>query len=104
MTPQTPAVLTFDVVGTLIDFESGMIGYIRKVGGPAAAALDDDTILAAYRKSRASKNSIRFPDDLVRVCGEIAPQLGLPQDKVIAEGFRNSSSKLGRPFRIQSRR
>ena len=90
MTPQTPAVLTFDVVGTLINFESGMIGYIRKVGGPAAAALDDDTILAAYRKSRASKNSIRFPDDLVRVYGEIAPQLGLPQDKVIAEGFRDS--------------
>ena len=90
MKQQDPAVLTFDVVGTLIDFEGGMIGYIRKACGSAAAALEDDTILAAYRKSRASKESIRFPDYLVRVYGEIAPQLGLRPDKAIAEEFRNS--------------
>jgi putative hydrolase of the HAD superfamily len=90
MTASPPAILTFDVVGTLIDFEAGMIGYLRNACGASAAALDDDTILAAYRRARASKDSIRFPDDLARVYGEIAPQLGLPQDRQIAEGFPNS--------------
>ena len=27
-----PKVLTFDMVGTLIDFEGGMFGYLRKDG------------------------------------------------------------------------
>ena len=31
-------VLTFDVVGTLIDFERGMLTYLRKVGGSVVAA------------------------------------------------------------------
>lgn len=85
-----PKVLTFDVVGTLIDFEAGMLGYLRGACGPAAAALDDDAILAAYRESRASKASLRFPDDLRRVYAEIAPRLGLPQDKAIGDGFAQS--------------
>ena len=55
-----------------------MVGYIRQACGPVAAAMDADVILAAYRTSRASKDSIRFPDDLVRVYSEIAPGLGLP--------------------------
>lgn len=85
-----PKVLTFDVVGTLIDFEAGMIGFLRGACGPAAAALDDDAILAAYRASRASKHSTRFPDDLRRVYAEIAPGLGLPQDPAIGDGFARS--------------
>lgn len=90
MAQQEPKVLTFDVVGTLIDFETGMLGFLRRACGEAAAKLDDDTILAAYRASRASKAVTRFPDDLVRVYTEMAPRLGLPQDKAIAEGFRDS--------------
>ncbi len=85
-----PKVLSFDVVGTLIDFESGMLGYLRGACGPAAAGLDDDTILAAYRASRGSKAATRFPDDLRRVYAEIAPELGLPQDEAIADGFARS--------------
>ena len=90
MIQQAPTVLTFDVVGTLIDFESGMIGYLRQACGPQAEKIDNETILAAYRKSRASKESIDFPDDLARVYGEIAPALGLPQDAGIAQGFAES--------------
>src|SRR5436190_23667245 len=36
-----PKVLTFDVVGTLIDFESGLLGYLRRAC-PGAAGLADD--------------------------------------------------------------
>src|SRR4051794_12215656 len=84
-----PNVLTFDVVGTLIDFERGMLDYLRGPGG-AARSLDDDTILAAYRKSRAGAGAGRFPDDLARVYLEVAPGLGLAQDKAVVDGFVQS--------------
>lgn len=87
MTQPDPQVLTFDVVGTLIDFEAGMLGYLRRACGAAAARHDDDTLLAAYRASRASKGSGRFPDDLRRVYADIAPKLGLPEDLAIGDGF-----------------
>ena len=38
-------VLTFDVVGTLIDFETGVLNAVRRIGGPAAAKLSDDAIV-----------------------------------------------------------
>lgn len=90
MAQQEPKVLTFDVVGTLIDFEAGMLGFLRQACGEAMARLDDDTVLAAYRRARADNATARFPDDLVRVYTQMAPRLGLPQDKAIAEGFRDS--------------
>ncbi|WP_046114359.1 HAD-IA family hydrolase [Aquincola tertiaricarbonis] len=84
-------VLTFDVVGTLIDFERGMLDYLRSVA-PAATVTDDD-FLAAYRASRGSQQVTAYPDDLVRVWHEIAPQLGLPNTPGIAEGLRDSVPK-----------
>lgn len=85
-----PKVLTFDVVGTLIDFEKGMLDYLRGACGAAAAAHDDDTILAHYRRTRGNAKPKRFPDDLERVYHEISGPLGLPQDEAIARGFTQS--------------
>lgn len=90
MAQKEPRVLTFDVVGTLIDFEAGMLGFLRQACGAAMATLDDDTVLATYRRSRANKAAGRFPDDLVRVYADMAPRLGLPWDTSIAERFRDS--------------
>lgn len=50
-------VLTFDVVGTLIDFETGVLGAVRRLSGRDAAALPDDTIFASYL--RAGANGMR---------------------------------------------
>lgn len=86
----TPAVLSFDVVGTLIDFETGMLNYLRRACRDELATIDDDTFLAAYRTSRKNPAVIKYPDDLVRVYFELAPRFGLPQDSAIAEGFRAS--------------
>lgn len=85
-----PAVLSFDVVGTLIDFEAGMLTYLRRACRDELAGVDDDTFLAAYRASRKNPDVITYPDDLVRVYFELAPQFGLPLDRAIAEGFRAS--------------
>jgi putative hydrolase of the HAD superfamily len=83
-------VLTFDVVGTLIDFEGGMIAYLRKVAGAGAPRLSNDAILDAYRRARAQSHAARYPDDLVPVYADMARELGLPTGAGIAEGFRDS--------------
>jgi putative hydrolase of the HAD superfamily len=85
-----PKVLSFDVVGTLIDFETGLLSYLRRTC-PQAADLSDDAILDPYREARTSKDAWLFPDDLVRCYREIAPKLGFPRDEAVAEGMRDSS-------------
>lgn len=82
--------MTFDVVGTLIDFEGGMIGFIRSVADRGPAALSDGTILDSYRRHRGDNPTKWYPDDLVRVYGRMAPELGLPADDGEAEAFRDS--------------
>ncbi len=91
MAAREPKVLTFDVVGTIIDFEAGLLAYLRGACGAAAAGVSDGAILDAYRIARGSKEAWRFPDDLERVYGVIAPQLGLPADATIAKGFAQSA-------------
>ena len=81
-------VLTFDVVGTLIDFERGMLDYLRRAV-PDATVSDDD-FLAAYRNARASANCGAFPDDLERVWNEVAVAVGLPDTPELARGLRDS--------------
>jgi putative hydrolase of the HAD superfamily len=45
-------VLTFDVVGTLIDFETGVLNATRELGGEKARNLSDDEIFAPYLRGR----------------------------------------------------
>ncbi len=80
--------LTFDVVGTLIDFERGMLDYLR-LAAPGAPVSDEE-FLIAYRGERASPGSIGYPDDLERVWRKLAPTLGLPDTDAAAIGFRQS--------------
>jgi putative hydrolase of the HAD superfamily len=86
-----PKVLTFDVVGTLIDFEAGILRFLRARCGPVAAGLSDGTILDAYRAARGRPDVTPFPDDLAPLYGVIAPQLGLPDDAAIARDFAQSA-------------
>ena len=85
---KTFKVLTFDVVGTLIDFERGMLDYLQRVAPDAG--VDDEDFLAAYRKARSSDDSGWYPDDLERVWHVIAPAFGLPDDSSTARGFCDS--------------
>ncbi|WP_028219672.1 HAD-IA family hydrolase [Paraburkholderia oxyphila] len=81
-------VLTFDVVGTLIDFEKGMLNYLHAVASDVR--ISDEDFLAAYRQARKSEDTTWYPDDLVRCWHAIAPGLRLPDSDTIAEGFRDS--------------
>lgn len=86
-----PKVLTFDVVGTLIDFETGILRFLRERCASAAAKLSDGVILDAYRAARGRADVTPFPDDLAPLYRVIAPQLGLPDDAAIAGDFARSA-------------
>ena len=64
MSLQDFKVLTFDVVGTLIDFEGGMLAYLRSA--VPDTRVSEDEFLAAYRSARADGNAGLYPDDLER--------------------------------------
>jgi len=83
--------LTFDVVGTLIDFEGGLKACLTEIGSEVGVTVDGEAALTLYRKARYAPNVGLFPDDLVRVYLQIAPDLGLPVEQACGERLRNSA-------------
>jgi putative hydrolase of the HAD superfamily len=83
--------LTFDVVGTLIDFEGGIKDCLSAIATEVGTTVDGEQALALYRAARYDADADLFPDDLVRVYGVIAPKLALPADRHLAERFRDSA-------------
>ncbi|HBD92064.1 MAG: 2-haloalkanoic acid dehalogenase [Rhodobacteraceae bacterium GWE1_64_9] len=80
-------VMTFDVVGTLIDFESGVLNAVRSLGGATAAGLSDDQIFAPYLRGRDKfygRSSFAMKD----VYLSLAAELGLKDDASTAEAFQ----------------
>ena len=86
--------LTFDVMGTLIDFESGVLGYIRPIAQKAGVDVSDDTILASLARTEARLHELKpedpFPTMLAPMYRAAAAELGLPGDAKSAEGLRGS--------------
>lgn len=83
-------VMTFDVVGTLIDFEGGMLAYLRK-SGAAPSDISDDAILDAYRASRTAGKTLRYPDDLERAYFDLVRDVRMKDSAALARGFRDSA-------------
>ncbi|QSY96609.1 HAD-IA family hydrolase (plasmid) [Rhizobium bangladeshense] len=83
--------LTFDVVGTLIDFEGGLKACLAEIAGEVDCKIDGEQALTVYRAARYSEDAELFPDDLVRVYLAIAPDLGLPVDQKYGERLRDSA-------------
>jgi putative hydrolase of the HAD superfamily len=83
--------LTFDVVGTLIDFEGGLKASLAEIGKSAGVEVDGEEALALYRQARYSDDAGLFPDDLVRVYLAIAPKLGLPVERANGEKLRDDA-------------
>lgn len=89
--------MTFDVVGTLIDFERGLVDCLAGIARESGAPFDGEKALDLYRAARYMPDVQYFPDDLARVYGVIAPKLGLPHDDGYAQRLRNAV-KDWRPF------
>lgn len=84
--------MTFDVVGTLIDFEGGIKDALAATAAEAGVAVDGEAALTLYRTARYAPDALRFPDDLVRVYLAIAPALGLPAERRFGERLRDSAA------------
>lgn len=80
-------VMTFDVVGTLIDFETGVLGAVRGLGGPKAPGLTDDEIFAPYLRGR-DRNYGRSSFAMKDVYLSLAGELGLVTDDATADAFQ----------------
>ncbi|WP_245422165.1 HAD-IA family hydrolase [Alsobacter soli] len=84
--------MTFDVVGTLIDFEGGIKDCLASIAAEAGAAVDGEKALTFYRKARYSPEALRFPDDLERVYMVIASDIGLPAEPRYGKRLRDSAA------------
>jgi len=80
-------VLTFDVVGTLIDFEKGVIDSVRRLAGDAGRDLSEDQIFEPYMRGRA-RYAGRSSHEMANVYLALAQELGLPADPQIAAAFQ----------------
>ena len=81
--------LTFDVVGTLIDFEKGILDYFRMVSGKTTDAVSDDRIFEVYKRGR-DKHHLRSSEVMRDVYRYVARELGFPNDDQHAEGFQTA--------------
>ncbi|CAN5895085.1 HAD family hydrolase [soil metagenome] len=80
-------VLTFDVVGTLIDFETGILRAVRRLSGKTPAELSDDDIFEPYKRGRDA-NYERSSEVMGNVYLHLAKELGIPADSRDAESFQ----------------
>ncbi|NVK32939.1 MAG: HAD-IA family hydrolase [Rhodobacteraceae bacterium] len=70
--------VTFDVVGTLIDFEGAIKQGLTEIAALEGREIDDEIALSVYRKARYESDAQRYPDDLGRCYSKIASHFGLP--------------------------
>ena len=87
-------VMTFDVVGTLIDFETGILDYVHERAKTAGVTLTDRAILEAYATAEDHQHRetprLPFPSMMAPMYREMAEVLGLPESHADAEEFRLS--------------
>lgn len=84
-------VMTFDVVGTLIDFEKGITDCLCDIGDEVGVSVDREAALAVYRQGRYADHAKRFPEDLSRVYLDIARAAGLPESQELGQRLMNSA-------------
>ncbi|MGB0659841.1 MAG: HAD-IA family hydrolase [Mangrovicoccus sp.] len=70
--------LTFDVVGTLIDFEGAIKDGLAEIAAAAGKEVDGEKALTIYRDARYEPDALLFPDDLGRCFSKIAAEFDLP--------------------------
>src|SRR3984893_15891334 len=80
-------VLTFDVVGTLIDFETGVLNAVRKISSRSVAELSDERIFASYKRGRDAHPE-RSSEVMFDVYRFLAKELGLPADDLACDAFQ----------------
>ncbi len=70
--------VSFDVVGTLIDFEAAIKDGLATIAARECVDVDGEAALSVYRDARYAPDAGLFPDDLGRCYARIADAFGLP--------------------------
>ena len=87
-------ILTFDVMGTLIDFETGVLNYFRPIAKKAGLTIGDAAILSSYGKAEDAQHQltpgIPFTNMLAAIYRSVAAEFGLPNSEVDVKGLRLS--------------
>ena len=83
-------VLTFDVVGTLIDFETGILDYVQGRSKTVSAAAILEAYAIAEDHQHHDTPRLPFPSMMAPMYREMAAKLGLPDAEDDVEGFRLS--------------
>lgn len=87
-------ILTFDVVGTLIDFEAGLINYFRPIVERVGRTISDAKILTSFAKAEDEQHhrtpGISFTDMLPAIYRAMAKELDLPAADSNVQGLRLS--------------
>ncbi len=79
VTPLTAfSCVTFDVVGTLIDFEGAIKNALAEIATLEGGEIDGEEALSVYRDARYEPGAGLYPDDLGRCYSRIAAAFGLP--------------------------
>ncbi|MBR0641522.1 HAD-IA family hydrolase [Plastoroseomonas hellenica] len=87
--------VTFDVFGTLIDWEPAIIAFLRRwADGHDRSAPSDAELLMAFDRARAAFQTERpahlYPDILRRCFDHIAAEFGIPADTATRDAFAAS--------------
>ncbi|GAA4283651.1 HAD family hydrolase [Brevibacterium daeguense] len=86
-------ILTFDVVGTLIDFEQGILDCLHaQLGTEADHGIDDLRLLEAYARAEDVQQQLTpdmpFSEMLAPAYLRMADELGLPASEAVAGSLR----------------
>jgi len=86
--------LTFDVYGTLIDWEPTIISMFQSIADQYDVALSHEQLLIEFDRARASLQRIRpallYPDVLARAYGEFCERYNIPANDTERDVFANS--------------
>jgi putative hydrolase of the HAD superfamily len=86
--------MSFDVVGTLIDFEAGIVSCLQGLAAGAGVRLDDSEVLEAFATAEDEQQRLTpwlpFTQMLGPVHERIAARLGLPDDPEHRAALRDS--------------
>jgi putative hydrolase of the HAD superfamily len=86
--------LSFDVIGTLIDFEFGILDFMRPIVRQSGKSIADPALLEAFgwaqHKQHKASPDASFTDMLAPTYLEVAGVLGLPAEPDLAAALKKS--------------